>query len=437
MWPIPPIDAALARSIILLFPVIGLGVAFLIKPPTFFQSVGMLLGILWNIPIVLLLNILAQAQGWWHFAPSPNAFYGVPIELILGWAIFWGALLPFTFDRLSPLLPLLLALFLDLLLMPQLSMLFTLGEQWLIGEALLLLGALLPALIAYHLTASRQAVFYRALLQAAIWGSWNVFLIPAMILSIEGKDIFAIFAVQGWRFTIFFNAMALAIILGYVALYEFAKIGGGTPLPFDPPQTLVTTGPYAYVANPLQISALLMFLGIAIGLQSMYMIFALITVLIFSETFARWHHQVELAEKFSAQWADYKHYVRNWFPRWKPYIAQPSTVYFSHSCEICQDTEHQLQKLKPVGIHFTSAAAHPSKDLDRVTFRHANHPFEEDGINAIARVLEQCNLSFAFVGWVMRLPLLNQVLQIIVDGSAEKSEPVSRSSITTTKPEDA
>lgn len=436
MLQIPPIDAALARAIILIFPVVGLGVAVWIKPPSFFQLVGIMLGILWNIPIILLLNILAQTQGWWHFAPSYNSFYGVPIELILGWSILWGGLFPFVFDGIPHILPLLLALFLDLLLMPQLPMLFTLGEQWLIGEILLLIGALLPALVVYRLTVSRQRVFSRALLQAAIWGSWNIFLIPAIILTVEGKDIFTIFMLQGWRLTFLFNILLLAIAMGYGALFEFAMIGRGTPLPFDAPQSLVITGPYAYVANPLQISAFLMFLGIAIAMKSTYMLFAMLAVLIFSETFARWHHQVELAEKFGPQWVEYKQHVRNWFPRWQPYTQNHATVYLARNCEICQDTEHQIQKLKPIGLEFASAIEHPSKDLTRVTFRY-KHGFEEDGITAIARILEQCNLSFALIGWVMRLPIINQVLQIIVDGSAEKGEQVTRTASSTARQKDA
>jgi protein-S-isoprenylcysteine O-methyltransferase Ste14 len=30
---------------------------------------------------------------------------------------------------------------------------------------------------------------------------------------------------------------------------------GGTPMPLDPPTALVTSGPYAYVGNPMQLGA--------------------------------------------------------------------------------------------------------------------------------------------------------------------------------------
>jgi len=41
---------------------------------------------------------------------------------------------------------------------------------------------------------------------------------------------------------------------------EFARRGGGTPYPWDPPDRLVTSGPYAYVRNPMQLSTTLIML---------------------------------------------------------------------------------------------------------------------------------------------------------------------------------
>ena len=429
MLPIPliEINAELARALILLLPVIGLGIALWIMPPTYRELVGMLLGILYNIPYILLLNIVAVQQGWWHFAPSPNAFYSVPIELVLGWAFFWGGLLPFAFTHTPKVMPLLLALLIDLLLMPKLPMLFTLGDHWLVGEAALLLVCLLPALIVYHLTATHTVVQGRALLQAIIWGGWTVFLIPAIILTYEGKDIFALYALKGWRFTFFYNGMFLATVIGYAALVGFAKAGDGTPIPFDAPKHLVTTGPYAYVANPLQISAMLMFVALAVALNSTYLLLALVAMLVYSEGFVRWHHESDIKLRFGATWVAYKQQVRNWFPRWRPYAHATSTVYFSQACAICRDMRHSLQRLHPHGLDFTPATLHPTQDLTRITYRHYSGHFEERGVSAVARVFEQVNLSFALLGWVMRLPGINQLLQIIVDGSSEQGEKVIRS----------
>ena len=65
----------------------------LIDKPRYFNGVGIMLGVLLNIPYLFLLNILAEYNSWWNFATTENSFYNIPVELVLGWAFFWGALL--------------------------------------------------------------------------------------------------------------------------------------------------------------------------------------------------------------------------------------------------------------------------------------------------------------------------------------------------------
>lgn len=50
---------------------------------------------------------------------------------------------------------------------------------------------------------------------------------------------------------------------------EFVARGNGTPYPWDLPEQLVTTGPYAYLANPMQVSAVLILRLLALGTRSM------------------------------------------------------------------------------------------------------------------------------------------------------------------------
>ena len=53
-------------------------------------------------------------------------------------------------------------------------------------------------------------------------------------------------------------------MLGLSAVQEFVTRGRGTPIPFDPPRHIVTTGVYAYVANPMQLSAVLFLFLLAV-----------------------------------------------------------------------------------------------------------------------------------------------------------------------------
>ena len=54
--------------------------------------------------------------------------------------------------------------------------------------------------------------------------------------------------------------------MGLSALQEFALRGKGTPFPLDPPLKLVTTGPYAYVSNPMQTAQILLYCSLAMFL---------------------------------------------------------------------------------------------------------------------------------------------------------------------------
>lgn len=420
-----PLSPELISAGILLTPLVWLMGLCLIKPPTYFQRVGIMLAIMWNIAYILIINVIAQELGWWKYAPSAHQFYGLPIELWIGWAVFWGGLLPHGFNRLPIIFPIACAFLIDIAAMPMLGNLFELGDYWLIGEVALLLGCLLPGLIIYKLTANRTRVGVRAFMQSIVWGGWCLFLVPAILLQYEGKHVLDIFVLNQTAQTLSLNAMALAMLIGYAALHEFARVGSGTPIPFDPPQRLVTTGIYAYIANPLQLSTALMYIILAVAYQSMMVLAALVAIVTFSELFVRWHHTIDIEHCFGDSWKEYKAHVRNWLPRWKPYAPQPVQVYYATDCNICQDTKSWLEKLAPCNVEFLSAQEHSSRDLERICYTH-NGEFEDDGTNAVARVFERINLSFALLGCFMRLPIINRIIQMLADTCGERGKAVVR-----------
>ncbi len=313
------VSNGLLLSLILLLPVIGTGAMMLINKPCYFETVGMMLGVLLNIPYLFLLNILAETIGWWEYGISENSFYNIPVEIVLGWAFFWGAFLPLLFKHLPLIVPVIVAVLLDIWLMPQMNGLFALGENWLVGEAVMIIVCLIPSLLIFKLTMKRRQVLIRALIQSYIWGGWVVFLIPAIVLHFESKYIFSILDWSPEWIIAFISGMAVSMAIGYAGLWEFATKGNGTPIPFDPPQKLVTKGIYAHVANPLQVSTLLMFICIAIAYQSWLMIGPMIAHIFYCEVFVRWHHFIDIEERFGEEWFAYKAKVRNWLPTIKRY----------------------------------------------------------------------------------------------------------------------
>lgn len=108
---------------------------------------------------------------------------------------------------------------------------------------------------------------------------------------------------------------------GYIALrcaFAFAWTGPGTPAPFDPPRTLVVSGFYRYVRNPMYLGALLVVIGetalfgsIRVGLQYA-LIFGICLAL-----FVLLYEEPTLRTKFGA---DYEEYCRN-VPRFLPRLT--------------------------------------------------------------------------------------------------------------------
>jgi protein-S-isoprenylcysteine O-methyltransferase Ste14 len=83
-------------------------------------------------------------------------------------------------------------------------------------------------------------------------------------------------------------------------------LGKGTPFPKVATQQLITTGPYAFTRNPMTLGALLLYLGIAVGLGSIPVL--LLVMIIFSVllTFIYKHETPELTERFGKEYLEYR-----------------------------------------------------------------------------------------------------------------------------------
>lgn len=102
-------------------------------------------------------------------------------------------------------------------------------------------------------------------------------------------------------------------LLGWSILNFFkAK---GTPVPFNPPPRLVTTGPYAYVRNPMLtgVFALLFGLGVLLGSASLLFVFTPLFILI-----NVWELKVieepELIKRLGEEYLEYRKRTPMFFP---------------------------------------------------------------------------------------------------------------------------
>src|SRR5579862_5182943 len=119
-----------------------------------------------------------------------------------------------------------------------------------------------------------------------------------------------------------FFAAAL-ILVGLLPLFgsivRFVVVGHGTLVPAAPPQHLVVTGLYRYVRNPMYVAVVAVILGQAILFGDWrLMTYGGLMWLAF-HAFVLTYEEPVLAQKFGAQYEDFRANVPRWIPRLSPW----------------------------------------------------------------------------------------------------------------------
>jgi protein-S-isoprenylcysteine O-methyltransferase Ste14 len=114
----------------------------------------------------------------------------------------------------------------------------------------------------------------------------------------------------------------LVITLGATSLvYAFALFAmhHGTPAPVAPTQTLVVTGVYRFVRNPMYLAVLAIILGQALLFGSSWLVLYAGIVLAAVVTFVKGYEEPTLTRTYGDQYLDYRRNVPGWWPRLTPW----------------------------------------------------------------------------------------------------------------------
>ena len=318
---------------------------------------------------------------------------------------------------------------LDLLLMPLCEPVISLGPSWYVGEMVAIAFAFVPSQYFARWTIDNRRLEWRAILQVIAFASLMLFLIPTVILEQTG-DSWAALLDRPWIWnTILIQVVAIPAIIGLSAVQEFATRGRGTPLPYDAPTRLVTSGPYAFVANPMQLSATIVFVIWGLMLENVWIVAAAAMTVFYSEGLAAWHERDHLIDRFGDPWIRYRREVRAWRIRTKPFVARPATLYVADACPLCQGVGKWILDRYPVGLHIVAAEDHPLRTLTRMTYEPSCGAPSEEGIAAFARALEHLSFGWALVGMFLRLPSVRSFVQTLVDGSGGYARTAPRRAI--------
>lgn len=422
------------RVVCLMGPVTLAYLLLCFRTITYRQLAGMYLSILWCFLSLLFLNPLIIELGGWDYKVYKFIFMRAPIDLLIGWAVFWGAI-PHLIKLPGGVLSWTALLFLvDLTVMPLLEPIVQLQPGWQYWDLLCLLIAFVPSWYLARWTTHRKTLYARSFMQMILFvlifnGIIPYLLEPHKISILIDSVVFgktvstynlhmAFWDNSGMHWETFAYCLillAIAIIPGLSALQEFAVRGWGTPFPLDPPVKLVTTGPYAYIANPMQVSQTLIYVWMFAALSSESLLYAGLMAVMFAIGYAKWHEEGETKGRFGARAVRYKLWVRKFIPHWKPWRKKPALIYLDlYGCTACSNLGRVLLFLKPTALIIKDARFYPSEDLTRMAYKDADG-FEARGIHALGRALEHVNLMWAFAGWTVRLPIISHIGQWVID----------------------
>jgi len=383
------------------------------------QFVACLVSALWTLCSLLVLqrfNILAH---WWSFSSTGPLVCGMPIELYLGWTVYWGIFPQLAFPRLQLWRVVVFFVVFDINFMPICRPFATLSRDWLVGEAVAIALVFLPALTISRWTLQNTHLNLRSTLQVAISGMLFLFVLPEIVFALRpGAGWAPLLRMPSWERQLGIQVLLILAIPGVSAVMEFAQRGGGTPIPYDPPQRLVTSGVYRYCANPMQMSCGMVMLLWAGMLHNVWLLLAAVTSIVYSAGIANWDEGGDLTSRFGVDWQHYREAVPAWRVRWRPYIGgAPARLYIASTCGPCSQLRRWIEVRRPLGLELIDAETLALGSIERLRYDPGDGSAVVEGIRALARALEHLHLGWAWCGAGLRLPVVWQGVQLLMDAS--------------------
>jgi protein-S-isoprenylcysteine O-methyltransferase Ste14 len=376
-----------------------------------------LLSALWVMTSLLVLQRVNELVGWWSFKGDGAVFCGMPGELYLGWVVLWGLVPQLSFQRLGIIWVAAAMAAVDLLAMPMCGAVVSLGPRWLVGEAMAVAIVLVPALCVARWTMDDTYLRLRAAIQVATSGMLFLLLVPELVFCVRpGMGWGPLLRMTGWQRQLELQAICLLALPGVAAVLEFVERGLGTPIPYDPPKQLVTSGVYRYCANPMQVSCGLVMLAWAGMLHNWWLGLGAALSALYSAGIARWDEGEDLEQRFGELWVAYRAQVRNWWPRWRPYHAgNIARLYMARGCGPCSELRGWLVRKGLVGLEIVDAETLGWGSIRRIRYEPGDGSGAVDGVRALGRALEHIHFGWALCGAALRLPVVWWGVQVVMD----------------------
>ena len=155
--------------------------------------------------------------------------------------------------------------------------------------------------------------------------------VAILFLGLVVLFIFASIWVDKWFEFFHFDSSGYTIVLSIILLSLGWFICGwtalafirtkGTPVPFNPPPKLITTGLYSHVRNPMLFGLFIFLIGLGILFGSLSLIFILTPLFILINVlYLKAVEEKEMEKKFGREYLEYKTKVPMFIPKLKRYF---------------------------------------------------------------------------------------------------------------------
>jgi protein-S-isoprenylcysteine O-methyltransferase Ste14 len=206
----------------------------------------------------------------------------------------------------------------------------------------------------------------------------------------------------------------IVVFPSLIAVQNLVMKGKGTPFPYDPTTVLVRSGVYAYCRNPIQWSFTLMFIPMSLYFQSVWFLVGSLVSVAYTVGVSDYQEYPDLEFRFGKIWSSYIKAVPKWRFLWIPKQFPQGNIYFQKNCNQCEQVRAWFLKSKTNNLAINYSSEYQGNSILQVTYvDYLGNEFKS--IEAIASALEHINLAWASLGWFMKLPLISQVLQAIIN----------------------
>lgn len=372
-------------------------------------NLALFYSVLWTTVSLAVLNYICVQHNLWQFISEQSLNIAMPLDIYFIWIICWAVIPVYFFKGKYVLIVVLIFLSIDILCMPYFEKLgiLKLGPNWLIGELSLITLVFLPAYLWAKFSFEDKQLSWRVRLQVITMGLILILVLPFLLLSYQSKP----FVLE--NNSIIIQLIFIIALPSLIAIKDLYSLGKGSPFPLDPTKNLVQIGVYAYIKNPIQWSFTLLFIPLSILYKEPLLLIGFVSSIAYTIGVSNIQENEDMTKRFGKLWVNYNLNVPKWRFLLKPAAIPKGIIYFKQDCQQCNEIKTWFTNQKATNLTLKYAHEHHN-NIRQVTYTDYlgnNHT----SVTAIAHALEHIHLGWACLGWFIRLPLINYVIQAIIN----------------------